>query len=627
MTASPPPPLPVLFAQGVALHQAGRIAEARAAYEAVLAGEPAHAGALHMLGVVRMQIGETEAAVALMQRAAVADPDSAALHANLAAALSQLERYPAALASCDQAIGLDPGLTAAHANRGNALLALGRPAEALASYDQALALSPPYPEGHYNRGNALRELGRLEEALASYEAALALAPDYLEALGNRGAVLLKLLRPDEALACFEAAVAAHPANALAQRNRGVALARLHRLEEAAASYEAAIALQPDSADAHSNLASVLNDLKRSQAALAASEAAIALDARHVEALNNHGIALYDLRRPDEALASYDRALAVKDDFVPSHLNRSLALLALGDLEGGFAEYRWRWKVDDAARFQPGLPCPAWEGEDLGGKAILVYCEQGYGDSLQFIRYVPRLATMARRVTVLAEAPLVGLFRSLPGVEATDAVTDAAAYDFQVAMMCLPRVFGTTLETIPGETPYLAADPAKAAAWAERLAAYDGLKVGLVWAGASRQHNPVAHAIDRRRSLGLAQLAPLAGLAGVTYFSLQLGEPAAEAPPAGMRLIDLTADLRDFGDTAALVAGLDLVITVDTAVAHLAGALARPVWVLSRFDGCWRWLNGREDSPWYPTARLYHQRAPGAWDEVVRRVAAELARLG
>jgi hypothetical protein len=232
------------------------------------------------------------------------------------------------------------------------------------------------------------------------------------------------------------------------------------------------------------------------------------------------------------------------------------------------------------------------------------------------------------VALATEPALANLFRrSLPGIDVVTQVDPGGDFDFQIALMCLPRLFETTLETIPARTRYLSADPAKVAQWATRLAGC-GFTVGLVWAGDTHAHRPAGAAVDRRRSLRLARLAPLAQVAGVTFVSLQKGEPAAQAsnPPAGMELLDFTDALKDFGDTAALIANLDLVIAVDTAVAHLAGALAKPVWILSRYEGDWRWLNGREDSPWYPTARVFHQQASGAWEEVVDRVASELATL-
>jgi hypothetical protein len=271
--------------------------------------------------------------------------------------------------------------------------------------------------------------------------------------------------------------------------------------------------------------------------------------------------------------------------------------------------------------------PAWEGQELTGKSILVWGEQGFGDHLQFSRYVAWVARMAARTALVTEPALLALFqRSFPGVEVRAGVADEAGFDVQAALMDLPRAFGTTLETIPAEIPYLAANPTDVAGWAERLAGHSGRKVGLVWAGDTHAGRAAGAAVDRRRSLRLAQFAPLAAVQGVTFVSLQKGEPAAQAadPPHGVSLLDLTSGLRDFSDTAALIENLDLVIAVDTAVAHLAGALGKPVWILSRHEGDWRWLNGREDSPWYPTARLFHQRAAGAWDEVIGRVATALA---
>lgn len=618
-----------IFDEGVASHQAGRLDEARRAYEAVLAQDPSHFDALHLLGVVCVQSGETERGAALIERAIGVSPNVAAAHVNLAMALTALGRFEAAIESCDAALALDPGSAGAHSNRGNVLMALGRFQDALACYDRVIALMPDYPEGHYNRANALRDLRRLGAALASYERAIALRPTYIEALNNRAGVLAALGRAEDALAAYDAAIAVRPDSAETHANRAKILNDLWRSEAALAASERAIALAPGHAEAHNHRAIALHELGRTEAALTVWRQVIALQPDHAKAHNNIGMALQALRRPAEAVAAYDQALALAADFSEAHLNRASSLLALGDLARGFEEYRWRWVAPEGPRLKRRLPCPLWEGESLAGKAILVHCEQGYGDALQFVRFAPLMARTAARVTVLAEPPLVALLRSIPGIEVTDRVTGEASYDFQTPLLCAPRLLGTTLETIPGETPYLFADPARAAAWAERLPERgEALRVGLVWAGGTRNDAPSLHAIDLRRSVRLEQYAPLGEIEGVRFFSLQKDGPAAQArqPPAGLDLTDWTAELRDFADTAALVAGLDLVITVDTSVAHLAGALGKPVWVLSRFDGCWRWLNGREDSPWYPTARIFHQKAPGAWDEVMDRVAAALARL-
>ncbi len=617
--------LQALFDDGVAAHRAGRLADACAAYQAVLGRDPGHFDALHMLGVAAVQSGDAERGAALIGAATRLAPNVAAAHVNLAMALSALGRYAEALDSADRALSLEAANPDAHLGRGNALLALGRAAEALAAYDQALALRPTDPRGHYNRANALRDLGRLEDAVAGYEAALALSPGYVEALGNRGAALARLGRLGEALAAFDAVLARSP-TAEAHRNRGAALARLRRLPEAIASYDAALAADPRSAQAHNDRAAALNDLGRAAEALAAADRAIALDPALVDAHNNRGVALFTLRRLDEARPCFDQALAIEPEAVEPHMNRATARLLAGDLAGGFAEYRWRWRAAGARHGRPEVAAPDWEGEPLDGRRLLVFAEQGFGDSLQFVRFVPQVMALGARVTLLVEPPLVRLFAaSLPGVEVVSRLPPGAAFDRQAAMLCLPRLLGVTLDTIPAATPYLAADPAAAAAWARRLAALPGRKVGLVWAGASRREHPAAAAIDARRSLRLAQLAPLAAAAGVQFVSLQVGEPAGEAqdPPGGLQLVDWTGELADFADTAALVAGLDLVVTVDTAVAHLAGALGRPVWILSRYDGCWRWLEHRDDSPWYPTARLFRQPAPGDWATPIAELAAAL----
>jgi tetratricopeptide (TPR) repeat protein len=615
-----------LFAQGVALHHAGQLDEAQAFYDAVLQQAPAHFDALHMLGVICLQKGQTERGAALIERAIAIDPTATAAHVNLAAALSLLHRHDDAITCCDRALALDPDSVGAHTNRGNALLALGQAEAALASYDRAVALNPAYVEGLYNRAKALAALGRFEAAADGYAQAIAQQPDYLQAMINRGSMFDQMLQPSEALASFDAAITAHPNCAEAHSSRAKALNDLYRCEEALTAADRALALSPQDAGAHNNRGVALHHLGRQREAIASFELATALRPDYVAAYNNIGIALYDLRRPHDGVRHFDQALSLDADFAIAHLNRGTSLLAQGQLREGFVGYYWRWRVPGTEPL-PAVPSPPWEGEDLAGKHILIHCEQGFGDSLQFVRYAPILAERGARVTVLTPTPLLDLFRSLPGVNAANQVRTDDGIDFQVAMMCLPRVLGTTLDTIPGATPYLAADPTKTAHWAARLAAYgDGLRVGLVWAGGTRPDQPGAHALDRRRSMRLSQLAPLADVAGVRFFSLQKDGPATQAahPPAGMSLIDLTADLRDFGDTAALVQNLDLVITVDTSVAHLAGALGKPVWILSRYAGCWRWLNGREDSPWYPTARVFHQTEPGDWDDVVRRVKAALA---
>jgi hypothetical protein len=300
---------------------------------------------------------------------------------------------------------------------------------------------------------------------------------------------------------------------------------------------------------------------------------------------------------------------------------------VGRFEEGWKEFEWRWKTKQTSGGLRDFSAPLWSGEPIGDRVILLHAEQGLGDTLQFCRYVPLIASGAR-VVLEVQAPLVRLLSRLPGIMEIVARGDnLPSFDLHCPLLSLPRALGTTLETIPAATPYLAADPARAANWRDRLTGLDGLRVGLVWAGGQRlaQQNIAA---GRRRSIALDTMAPLGGVSAVSFISLQKGEPAAQTtnPPRGMALHDFTADLHDFEDTAALVTNLDLVISVDTAVAHLAGALGKPVWLLNRFDTDWRWLLNRDDSPWYPTLRQFRQPSPGDWNTVIHDARVALQRL-
>ncbi len=440
-------------------------------------------------------------------------------------------------------------------------------------------------------------------------------------------MLTGLGKPAEAAAALRRAIALRPNDAEARADLGALLIGLGQFDEAAAALGQALALNPNSGEWRNNLAVAFIKLRRFNEAIAHLKQAFAIDPNVAERHNNFGVALTGLGRFDEAATAFRRAIATRPDYAEAHGSLSNCLLTLGDLRQGFQEYRWRWQSPGFPDKAPAFTCPRWEGEALAGKSILAFCEQGFGDSLQFIRYVTQLPRMAARVTVLAPPVLHSLFRSIPGIEVADACRDE--FDYAIPLMCLPRVFATALDSIPSKVPYLTPDPARAARWAERLAPYSGTtRIGLVWAGDPRKHDLQASAVDARRSVTLQHFAPLAGIAGVQFFSLQKGEPANQAlhPPEGLALIDPTADLHDFADTAAFISNLDLVISVDTAVVHLAGAVGKPVWLLNRFDSCWRWLLDRDDSPWYPTARLFRQTEARDYASVLDAVRSELEAM-
>ena len=646
--------------RGLALHQEGRIEEAALHYAAVLDAQPDHFDALHLLGVVRFQQDRDAEGLDMIRSALRLQPTHAEALSNAGLVLGKMGRIAEALASFDQALAIRPDYAEALNNRGNVLHSLGRIGEALASYDRALAIRPDYAEALNNRGSALRDLKRPEEALASYDRAMAIWPDNAEAFNNRGTVLQDLDRAAEALASYDKALAIQPDYAAALNNRGVALQNLKRLDEALASYDRALAVSPAYADALSNRGSVLQDLRRPEEALASFDQALAIRPDYPEALHNRGNVLHDLQRPGEAVASYDkalalrpnyaealnnrgsalhdlqrsqealascnRALAIRPDYPEARFDRGIIALATGDFPAGWAGYEQRWNLKEAPPRKLVAPYPAWKGEDLRGKRIIVYEEQGLGDVIQFSRFLLRLAALGAGVTFLVRASMHRLLRALaPAIRLADTHPAGEVFDFQCALLSLPSVLGTTLDTVPADIPYLVPEAPLVAAWQRRIG-HEGVKIGIAWQG-----NPTSKA-DIGRSFPLRCYRPVAAIPGVRLISLQKTHGAAQLAslPAGMTVETLGADWDSgpdaFVDTAAVMAALDLVIAPDSAIAHLAGAMGRPVWVVLKAVPDWRWMLDRANSPWYPTARLYRQRRRGDWDEVFERIAAGLAQF-
>ena len=434
-------------------------------------------------------------------------------------------------------------------------------------------------------------------------------------------------RYEEALVCYDRALALRSDIPQIWNNRGNALRNLDRLDEAEQSLRGALRLKPDFAKAYNNLGRVLDDLGRFGEAEASVRTALSLQPEHAYAHFNLGNILGHLGRTSEAEASYRTALRLRPESPGWRTTLGFALLSAGRFEEGWKETTWLWQTRATVRLHSHLGVPFWNGEAIGDRVILLLADGGHGDTLQFCRYVPQVAARARRTVLAVQPRLVRLLSRLPGV--SEILTDGdrpPSFDLWCSLMSLPRAVGTTLETIPATTPYLTADPADVAHWRERLAGLAGLRVGLCWAGG--QFNVGQIQRDRRRSITLDTLAPLGDVSGVQFISLQIGPPAAATPhpPHGMELHDFADDQRDFADAAAIVENLDLVISVDTAVAHLAGALGKPVWLLNHFDTDWRWLLDRNDSPWYPTLRQFRQPTPGDWRSVIGRARGALQRL-
>jgi tetratricopeptide (TPR) repeat protein len=604
--------------RGNLLSRLGRLSEALANFDCALAVRSNHAEVLYNRGNALVALGRPEDALDAYGRALLAKPDYAEALCNHGAALAALGRNDEALASYDHALAVAPDFSEALSNRGNALKALGRLDEALVSYDRASRVRPGDAQALFNRGAILHELKRFDLALASYDRALAARPDHAEALSNRGAALRELGRLEDALASCDRVLAMRPDNAEALSNRGNVLNALRRFDDALASYDAALRLRPDYPEPLSNRAVALLALDRLDDALASCDRALALRADSIEALTNRASVLQELWRFDEALATYDRVAAIAPDYAEAQTNRALLLLLTSDFARGWPAYEWRRELPSWV--QRGFKQPEWSGEDIAGKRLLIHAEQGFGDTIQFARYAALAAMRGADVVLEVQPPLEPLLGGLFGVEVVAAGRDRLPpFDLHCPLLSLPHLFATTPATIPGGVPYIAAPADRIAAWAPRLPA-DGVRVGLAWAG-----HP-DNAKDHERSIPFARLASLIGVPGTRFVSLQKDIRAADVDDFRRcgNVIDLSGELRDFADTAAVIAQLDLVITVDTAVAHLAGAMGKPVWVLLPRIPDFRWLLDRATSPWYPSARLFRKDQVDAWDAVIAGVATELA---
>jgi tetratricopeptide (TPR) repeat protein len=498
-------------------------------------------------------------------------------------------------------------------------LARGHPGAALPLIDQALKLNPGMPDVLSSRGLVLAGLTRNAEALASFDQALALAPDNPDVLNNRGNVLLKLARPQEALETFERALALAPEHFGARVSRGHALVTLRRFSDALAQYEALLAAQPSDPELHFNRGNALAGLGRQADAIAAFDRAILMRPDHLRAHLSRGIALQALNQHTEALAAFDRLLAHDKGNADAVHNAALSRLTLGDYAQGFAQYEARWQ-------RSGMPPrrrfgkPLWLGEyPLNRKTILLHAEQGLGDTIQFVRYAPLLLRMGARVVLELPPELIAPLGRIESVAVAARGAPLPPFDVHCPLGSLPLALKTEPSAIPAAIPYLTASEERIAKWRARLAGLGAPRVALAWAGQA------AHPNDHNRSIKLAQLAPLLRRDRIAFISVQreLREdgPALAGFPA---ITHVGEELQDFDDTAAVLSLCDLVVSVDTSVAHLAGAMGRPTWVLLPFHPDWRWMLDRTDSPWYPTARLYRQSAAGDWDTVIARLGSDLA---
>jgi tetratricopeptide (TPR) repeat protein len=572
--------------QAMAAYQAGRAAEAGEICSRILEADPKHLDAINVSGALCVQRGDLEGARRFFERGVDAAPSSPEARNNLGVVLQQLGRWDEALASFERALKIAPGYADAWFNRAVVLGELARWDEALQSYRRMIALQPGNARAFNNCGNVLQKLRRWAEALECYGAALALRPDYVEALNNRGAVLRELKRWDEALASYDGALQLKPGYAEALNNRAIALKETNRWTEAVQSAGLALAARPG----------------------------------YAEALNTLGFALHDLRRWDEALRSYERAIELKPDYAEPRWNMALLHLLRGEYREGWELFEWRWRTQDIAPQARDFPRPLWLGkEPLAGRTILLHAEQGLGDIIQFSRYVAPVIDLAARVIFEVPAPLLKLMAtSFPRAEVIARNDPKPDFDVHCPLASLPLAFGTTLASIPGGAAYLDPSVAVEERWRATLGPQSRPRIGIAWAGNPAQRN------NHNRSMAFSRLLPLFDL-DVEIHCLQKDIPESDRGALAQcaRLKMWGDELRDFADTAGLIRALDVVVSVDTSVAHLSGALGQATWIPLTYAADYRYLLERDDSPWYPSARLFRQESPGDWDRVVARIGNEL----
>jgi len=625
--------------QGLALHQAGQLARAAALYQQVLAAQPDNADALHLLGVALLQGGNHAQAEQLLRRAIAVAPRVHGFHNSLANLLRATGRPALAEQAYRAALRLAPNMAELHHNLGLVLADQGDDAAAERAFRQAIRLNKAFAPARLDLTNLLLRAHRPAEAEIILRPALLAAPNDPILRNTLGTTLAARGMHDAALAAYDAALAAQPGYANAWINRGAALAAQDKLPEAAASYQQATALAPNDAKALCELGDLRLRLRDGAAAQAAFQAAVALapadaaaqhglgrafamqdntadalppllratelDPANAEAWHEAAMAQRDLADWPASLPRFRQAAALAPDNAEIRSNFGYALLALGQYEEAWPHFLWRTRRPGNVR----LAEPAWDGAPTD-KTVLIHAEQGVGDTIQFVRFVTAASARAR-VVLAVPRQTARLLAGFPGTAAVVHDTPLPPYDLHIPLMSLPALLGVAEADFAATVPYLRADAALEAAWQTRLAGLTRPRVGLVWAG-----NP-QYPADRRRSLPQAALAPLLALPGIAFISLQFGKAA---PPG---VFDAAPYLTDFAETAAALMALDLVITVDTAVAHLAGALGRPVWLMNRADTDWRWLLERCDSPWYPTMRIFRQPVPGDWESVIAEITGAL----
>lgn len=600
--------------RGNILRALGRPDDALGAYRQAISLAPADPVGWNNLGNALRELGRPEEALRAYREALARRADLAETRLNLGLVLAELGYDVEALAAFEHSVRSRPDLAPAHAHLGRALRHAGQLEEAVESYRRAVALEPQFTIAYCELGATLAESGRYSEAADALQAALALDPDCPEAHNWMGTVCKALGYRDQALSAYRQALADRPDYPEAHYNLGVLLGELHRPVEAVASFRAALTFRADYAEAHASMGAALLRLSRSAEAVVAFRRAIELNPASATVWFNLGRALQEELQTSEAIVAFGRALTIRRGYPEAHWYRGLALLAAGDYAAGWEDYEWRWKVPELRPEERRFEVPCWDGSPLAGRTILVHAERDPGETLQFARFLPLLAGQGGRVVLEAPPSLARLLEGMPSLAQVIVAGDRLPpVDLQIPLLSLPRLLGIRPHTLPNELPYLPGQ-----VWSGRIPVLppaEGLRVGIIWNGGTGPD----------RSIPLGQLAPLLQLPGVAWYSLQGEELAAELAqaPEGTVVCDLSPQVRDLTDTAALATQLDLIISTDGTVAHLAGGLGLPLWVVLPAAQDWRWTTEGETCLWYPTARVFRQSRQGDWSDVVEAMRQAL----
>jgi tetratricopeptide (TPR) repeat protein len=614
-----------LWQQGLSLHQSGDLSAAKAIYQEILSLDRDHFDSLYLSSAIATQENDLPLAKILLNKALSVNPRHIDANFNLAVLMEKSGDMNNALEKYSLLINLQHDHLEAIFNRSSIYAKLGKLEEAAQGFQCVLKIRPNLvaAQEHYERLiTAIQEQKR--ETFLNHNL------DDFSKTHEKGLQLFASNQIAEAIQEFEKATTLAPASPEAFHNLGMSLEKIGRLEDSLKSYERTLELNPNLAPTHNNIGNVLRELGRPEKSLAYFKNAISLNPNYAEAYSNYGWTLYGLRKFNESLECYQKALTLNPELVAARFNLSLCQLIMGDLKNGWVNYEYRFEQPTYIKRQFSANTPQWQGQPLQDKSILIHAEQGLGDTIQFCRFITNLAALGARVYFEIQSPLSETLKDLDGV--FEFVTNGQtppSVDYHCPLMSLPLALSTTLESIPNQAPYIFANKGKENFWKERLASIQKPKVGLVWNGGFRPNQPELWGVNQRRNIPLALIKNLQHI-GVHFISLQKGEMAEQELlefqegywPHG-NFSNFNNELNDFSDTAALISNLDLVISVDTSTAHLAGALGKPVWILSRYDGCWRWLSSGSDSPWYPTAKLYRQEQVGDWETVITTARNDL----